>query len=52
MTEKETLKMAIIAGAAKAIKYKEQNPKASESEVIGHITKNINKIIDNLDKEN
>ncbi|MEX2016850.1 MAG: hypothetical protein WD876_00035 [Candidatus Pacearchaeota archaeon] len=51
MVTKQTLKMAIIAGAAFALKYVEQHPKATESEAMGHVTKNINKIIDGLDKE-
>ncbi len=45
------LKMAIVAGAANALKYKEQHPHADESEVMGNITTNINKIIDGLDEE-
>jgi len=51
MTKKETLKMAIIAGAAKALKYIEEHPKAMESEVMNHVTRNIDRIIDGIDKE-
>lgn len=43
--------MAIIAGAACAFKYKEEHPKADESETMSHVTKNMNDIIDKLDKE-
>jgi hypothetical protein len=41
--------MILIAGAAKAIRFKEKNPKAQEQEVIQHITDNANKIIENID---
>ena len=51
MVKKETLKMAIVAGAAKALKYLEEHPKATESETMGHVTKNIDKIIDGIDKD-
>ena len=43
--------MAIVAGAANALKYLEEHPKANESEVMGHVTKNIDKIIDGIDKD-
>lgn len=51
MVAKQTLKMAIIAGASYALKYMEEHPKATESEAMGHVTKNINRIIDGLDKD-
>ena len=51
MVAKQTLKMAIIAGASYALKYMEEHPKATESEAMGHVTRNINKIIDGLDKD-
>ncbi len=51
MVEKQTLKMAIVAGAANALKYLEEHPKAPESEVMGHVTKNIDRIIDGIDEE-
>ena len=37
-TEKEKLKMAIIAGASSAAKYKENNSRATESEVVKHLS--------------
>ena len=51
MTKKEKLKMAVIAGASYAIKYKEENPKASESDTISYVTKKMAKILRNLDEE-
>jgi len=51
MAEKESsvLKMAIIAGAAHAMKYKTQNPNASESEVLKHVNSEIREILRNID---
>jgi hypothetical protein len=51
MVKKEMLKMAIVAGASYAMKYKEEHPHADESEVMGQVTKNINQIISKLDEE-
>jgi len=50
--KKETLKMAIIAGAASALKYKEKKPMASESEIMRYITKNIREILEKVNSEN
>jgi len=43
--EKKRMKMAIIAGASNALKYKEKKPNATESEVINDIMHNINEIL-------
>jgi hypothetical protein len=43
--------MAIVAGAAFALKYKEEHPKADESEVMGNVTRSIREIISKLDEE-
>ena len=52
MAEKESgLKMAIIAGAAHAMKYKTQNPNASESEVLKHVNSEIREILRKIDTE-
>lgn len=47
--EEKRLKMAIIAGAAKAVRYKEKNPKATESQVLQHISDNVKEILDKID---
>ncbi|MEK6926370.1 MAG: hypothetical protein AABW50_03775 [Nanoarchaeota archaeon] len=47
----ERLKMAIIAGASKALKYKEAKPSATESEIINHITRNMREILGKVDDE-
>ena len=49
--EEEVLKMAIIAGAASAIKYKEKKPMASEGEIMRHISKNIREILEKINSE-
>ena len=43
-------KMIAISAAAKAIRYKEKNPKASEEEVIRYITNNVDEILENVDE--
>lgn len=50
MGDNEKVKMAVIAGAAYAVKYKEQNPNATESEVLKHVTKEIGNIINQLEE--
>ncbi len=51
MAEKDKVKMAVIAGAAAALEYKDEHPGASESEVIGFVTKRMVKIIRDLEQE-
>ena len=41
--------MAVIAGAAYAIRYKEQNPNATESEVLKHVTKEVKNILEHIE---
>jgi hypothetical protein len=47
--EKRVLKMAVIAGASHALKYKEKHWKAESSEVLQHINENMSEIIDKID---
>jgi len=51
MAEKEKLKMAVVAGAAAALDYKENHPNASESEVMHYITKKMVKILRDLEED-
>jgi len=51
MTEKDKVKMAVVAGAAAAFDYKENHPSATESEVMGYVTKKMVKIIRDLEEE-
>ncbi len=50
MAKKDKVKMAVIAGAAQAIRYKEENPRASESEIMGYVTKRMESIIRDLEE--
>ncbi len=43
------LRMAIIAGASHALKFKDQNPRAQSDEIIQHVTENVREILDNID---
>ena len=47
--EKKKIHMAIIAGAAAALDYKEKNPRAVTSEVMQHVTQRADKIRENID---
>jgi len=49
--EDKKLKMAAISGAAHALKYKEENPRASEQEVIQQVTRKLHEILEKIDKE-
>lgn len=43
------LKMAVIAGAAEAAKFKEKNWKATQEQVIQHVTDKVDEILNNID---
>jgi len=49
MKKDEMLKRAFIAGAGTALKYKEKNPSAGESEVMSHITEEMEKLIEEIE---
>ena len=49
MADKSLLKRAVIAGASEALKYKEENTRASDEEVLKHITNKAKEIADNID---
>lgn len=49
--EDKKTKMALIVGASKAIRYKEEHPEASENEIIQHIIANSDKILAKIDEE-
>mgnify|MGYP001610965697 CR=1 FL=1 len=51
MGEKEMIKMAVIAGASFAMRYKEEHPRATESEIMSYVARETNKIIHELKKE-
>lgn len=49
MAESKRLKMAVISGASHAIKYKEQNPHATSDEVLRHVAREMQAILDKID---
>ena len=51
LENKTKLKIVLIAGASKALAHKEQNPEATEGEIIQEINNNADKILRNIDEE-
>lgn len=49
--EERRLHMAIIAGAAQAIRFKEENPLSTEDKVIQHVTENTQEILNKIDED-
>ena len=47
--EEKRLKMAIIAGAAEAARFKEKNPRATEEQIIQYVTNKTSKILERID---
>ncbi|MEK6800371.1 MAG: hypothetical protein AABY10_01985 [Nanoarchaeota archaeon] len=47
--ERYKLKIAVVAGASHAMKFKEKNPRAQTQEVIKHVTESVEEILNNLD---
>lgn len=50
MAEKEVVKRAVVAGAAAALKFKERNPKATEQEIVAHVTREMKRIISEIEE--
>lgn len=44
------IKRVLIAGAGAALNYKERHPKASESEVMSHVTKESKRLIREIEE--
>lgn len=53
MAEKDErkIKMAIIAGASEAMKFKERNLRATDSEVLQHVTQRLRELVRNIELE-
>jgi hypothetical protein len=49
--EIKRLKMAVISGAAHAIRHKEKNPRATEQEIIQQVTDEAEEILKKIDEE-
>ena len=47
--DEKRIKIAVIAGASSALKYKERNPRATEQEILQHITSEANLILSKID---
>ena len=47
----ERMKMAVIAGAAEALKQKSENPKKTDGEIIKDISKKAAKMAEKIDVE-
>ena len=50
-TDDRMIKMAVIAGASEAMKYKERNIHASDSEVLQHVAKKVRELVRNIELE-
>lgn len=45
------MKRAFVAGASCAFGYKEKNPRATETETMSHATREMKKLIDEIDED-
>ncbi len=48
--EDQKIRVAIIAGATQAIKYLEQNKRATHDEALRHVANNTQEILRNIDE--
>ena len=51
MVKDGVIKRIFIAGAAAALNYKERHPNATESEIMSHITREMDKLIKAIEKD-
>jgi len=51
MADEEMMKRAVIAGASCAIDYKEMHPRASESEIMSHVSKEMRHLIREIEND-
>ena len=49
MDDKKRLKMAIIAGASRALRYKSQHRIIADEEVLRKVTESADEILNNID---
>lgn len=49
--EERKIRIAVIAGASRAARFKEENPNATEDQVVQHVTENVTNIISKIDTE-
>ena len=51
MVKDGVIKRIFIAGAAASLNYKERHPNATESEIMSHITREMDKLIKAIEKD-
>jgi hypothetical protein len=49
--DQQKIQLAVIAGAAEALDYKDKNPKESNERAIQHVTSKVREIIRKIDKQ-
>ena len=51
MEKKDVIERAFVAGVATALSYKERHPNSTESEVMSHATKQMKKIVRDIQED-
>ena len=51
MVKDGVIKRVFIAGAASALNYKERHPNATESEVMSYVTREMKRIVSEIEKD-
>ena len=51
MNEEKILRLAVIVGASEALNYKERNPRATESEILQHVSKKTRELVGKIDRD-
>ncbi|MEK6840834.1 MAG: hypothetical protein AABX79_02680 [Nanoarchaeota archaeon] len=51
MAKDGVIKRVFIAGAAAALNYKEKHPHAGESEIMSNVTRQMEKLIKDIEKD-
>lgn len=48
MNETNRLKIAVISGAAHALQYKKENPRATDEEILQYVTRETRQILEKV----
>lgn len=51
MKQEKRFKMAVISGAAHALKYKQEHPRSSDEEAIRHVSREMESILQKIEQE-
>jgi hypothetical protein len=51
MAKEEMIKQAFIAGAGSALTYKEKHPNATESKIMSYVTKEMQKLLRDIEED-